>query len=147
MGVEPSASNDVSKAVADDRRSSEQALAAVVSELVCELHPQRAKTCSYALSSRLEQDLGIDSLGRTELILRVERAFHRRLPVNTLAEAETIGDLLRALEEATQKAPPDAGPKSFLPFPLCRRFPPRRTRKHWSMSLTGTWRCIRTDCT
>ncbi|MGO9356614.1 MAG: AMP-binding protein, partial [Xanthobacteraceae bacterium] len=115
--MEPSASNDISKALADDRGSSEQALAAVVSELVCELHPQRAKTYSYALASRLEQDLGIDSLGRTELILRVERAFRRRLPVNTLAEAETIGDLLRAVEEATQKAPPGASAEVLSPRP------------------------------
>ena len=31
-------------------------------------------------SSRLERDLGIDSLGRTELILRIERSFRVRLP-------------------------------------------------------------------
>ncbi|MDI9848568.1 AMP-binding protein [Rhodoblastus sp. 17X3] len=93
----------------DDRGSSERALIAVVSELVRELHPQRAKSCAYASSSRLEQDLGIDSLGRTELILRIERAFRLRLPVNTVAAAETIGDLLRELEQAAQGAPPGAG--------------------------------------
>ncbi len=65
-----------------------------------ELHPQRAKTFDYSLSSRLEEDLGIDSLARTELILRIERAFHVRLPVATIGAAETVADLLRALEDA-----------------------------------------------
>jgi len=77
-----------------------QNLLAVVRTFVHELHPQRAKTFEYTPTSRLEQDLGIDSLARTELILRIERAFHLRLPVAAVGGAETIADLLRALEEA-----------------------------------------------
>ena len=77
-----------------------QDLIAVVAELVRELHPQRARFREIELSSRIERDLGIDSLGRTELILRIERAFRVRLPAQTIGEAETVGDLLRALERA-----------------------------------------------
>src|SRR3972149_3515383 len=51
-------------------------------------------------SSRLERDLGIDSLGRTELILRVERAFHVRMPVRIVGEVETVADLVRAVGQA-----------------------------------------------
>ena len=49
------------------------------------------------MTSRLEQDLGIDSLARIELSLRIERAFRRRLPPSTVGAAETLGDLLNAL--------------------------------------------------
>ena len=86
-------------------RSAEQAarerdLIAVVADLVGELHPQRARFIEFHLSSRIERDLGIDSLGRTELIMRIERAFRVRLPTETIGEAETIGDLVQALERA-----------------------------------------------
>jgi non-ribosomal peptide synthetase component F len=78
----------------------EQLLLAVVGDLVRELHPRRARFMAVAPASRLERDLGIDSLGRTELILRIERAFRVRLPVETVGEADTIDNLLAALGEA-----------------------------------------------
>jgi non-ribosomal peptide synthetase component F len=54
------------------------------------------------LSSRLEKNLGIDSLGRTELVLRLERAFGAQLPIKLVVEADTVGDLLRALEQGRE---------------------------------------------
>ncbi len=47
------------------------------------------------LDSSLERDLGIDSLGRAELLLRAERAFNVALPERALNDAETPRDLLR----------------------------------------------------
>ena len=41
-------------------------------------------------------------------MLRIERAFHARLPIEVLSEAETIGDILEALEQAPA-------------IPVCRR--------------------------
>lgn len=93
-------------------------LLAVVRSFVHELHPQRAKTFDYSLSSRLEEDLGIDSLARTELILRVERAFHLRLSVATVGAAETIADLLRALEEAHKGTPAAGAEAAATPIAL-----------------------------
>ncbi len=78
----------------------ERDLIAVVAAFVSELHPQRARFIDTVPSSRIERDLGIDSLGRTELILRIERAFRVRLPAQTFGEAETVQDLIRALEQA-----------------------------------------------
>ena len=78
----------------------ERDLIAIVAELVRELHPQRIRFIDILPSSRIERDLGIDSLGRTELILRIERAFRVRLPAQTIGEAETVHDLVRALERA-----------------------------------------------
>jgi 1-acyl-sn-glycerol-3-phosphate acyltransferase len=75
-------------------------LITVVADLVRELHPQRIRLIDVAPSSRIERDLGIDSLGRTELILRIERAFRVRLPAQTIGESETVQDLVQALEQA-----------------------------------------------
>ena len=78
----------------------ERDLITVVTALVRELHPQRFRFIDIRPSSRIERDLGIDSLGRTELILRIERAFRVRLPAQTIGEAETVHDLVQALEQA-----------------------------------------------
>ena len=77
-----------------------RSLIAVVTNLVHELHGPKASALDVTLSSRLDRDLGIDSLGRSELILRIERAFRTRLPVSVMGEAETVGDLLLALQQA-----------------------------------------------
>jgi acyl carrier protein len=60
----------------------------------------RSRFIAVDPSSRIERDLGIDSLGRTELILRIERAFRVRLPTQTIGEAETIHDLAQGLDRA-----------------------------------------------
>lgn len=85
---------------ADGQDLRKRDLITVVTALVRELHPQRSRFIDIRPSSRIERDLGIDSLGRTELILRIERAFRVRLPAQTIGEAETINDLIQALEQA-----------------------------------------------
>lgn len=112
----------------DDRRVStvehpedgarERRLIAVVAELVRELHPERTRLIEVAPSRRLERDLGIDSLGRTELVLRIERAFHVRLPATTIGEAETVGDLLNALEHASTGRQPTVEMPRPPPLPV-----------------------------
>src|SRR5262245_24934847 len=83
-----------------DRPSREGELIAVVRELVRELAPQRLKRGDVSLVSRLDRDLGIDSLARTELVLRIERSFRVRLPVTEVAEMDTVADLLKAVDHA-----------------------------------------------
>jgi 1-acyl-sn-glycerol-3-phosphate acyltransferase len=91
---------DSATEMTDNAAARERALLAVTRDLLRELRPRHAATTQVALKSRLDRDLGIDSLGRTELILRVERAMGVRLPPNVLGEAETVGDILHALEES-----------------------------------------------
>src|SRR5262245_66473388 len=55
------------------------------------------------LDSRLERDLGLDSLGRYELWLRVEQAFGVSVADDTLAQVETPRDMLRALLAGSQR--------------------------------------------
>jgi 1-acyl-sn-glycerol-3-phosphate acyltransferase len=93
-------------------------LIATVTELVRELHPQRARFTDVRLASRIERDLGIDSLGRAELALRIERAFRVRLSVETVAEAETVLDLAEALgraQPAAEKVAHGERPAAALP--------------------------------
>ena len=58
-----------------------------------------------ALDSSLERDLGLDSLARVELVLRLEREFQASLPEQALASSETPRDLLRFLLAAAGHAP------------------------------------------
>ncbi|HVS04374.1 MAG TPA: AMP-binding protein, partial [Thermoanaerobaculia bacterium] len=81
----------------------EEALLAVVRGLVAEVQPGR-RARRVALDSSLERDLGLDSLGRAELLLRLGDAFGITLPEQILAEAESPRDLLRAVERAAPTA-------------------------------------------
>ncbi len=65
----------------------------------------------------LERDLGLDSLARVELLLRVQRAFDVDLPETTLERAETLQDIADALAAVAAapvaragQARPEAGP-------------------------------------
>jgi len=117
---------------------------ALVSELVRELHPPRMKSIEVGLASRLDRDLGIDSLGRTELISRIERAFRVRLPATVMGEADTVGDILEAVTQAQQQAgPADIGRKSRRPS---RAFRQQRTLGLLSRCSTGTWRSTPIVC-
>src|SRR4029079_13771634 len=57
------------------------------------------------LDSSLERELGLDSLARVELVLRLEREFVTSLPEQALASSETPRDLLLSLLAAQGQAP------------------------------------------
>jgi len=69
----------------------------LVQHASAELHQRQAAAVRCSLESSLERDLGFDSLGRVELVARIERAFGVTLPEQTLLSAETPRDLLGAL--------------------------------------------------
>lgn len=89
-------------------------LITVVTDLVREVRGPGASISAITLSSRLDRDLGIDSLGRTELVMRIEQAFRTRLPISVMAEANTVDDLLTALEMAASE-PGKAEAHSVVP--------------------------------
>ena len=72
----------------------------VVSDFVLEVHPERRGDLRLTAESRLDRDLGLDSLGRAELLSRLEREFQVSLPENLLSESETVTDLLVGLAKA-----------------------------------------------
>jgi acyl carrier protein len=68
-----------------------EVVAAVAREARPHVQPQ------VALDSSLEKELGLDSLARVELVLRLEKEFGASLPEQALATSETPRDLLRFL--------------------------------------------------
>ena len=81
--------------------ASEAALViATVETTLRDLHAGDPDLPPVTIDSVLDQDLGFDSLGRMELLLRTERAFGIDLPADTLQSAETVGDLLRAVQRS-----------------------------------------------
>ncbi|MDW8469206.1 MAG: AMP-binding protein [Burkholderiales bacterium] len=78
-------------------------LLAIVAEVARAARPGLAP--APTLDSSLERELGLDSLARVELVLRLERAFGASLPEQALAAAETPRDLLRFLAASAGVAP------------------------------------------
>jgi len=87
---------------AEPRVNSEARLLDIVGGLAGELHVQSAPVVN--LDSRLEQDLGLDSLSRAELLLRIEHEFGVALPEQTLVSAESPRDLLLLIDRAAPRA-------------------------------------------
>ena len=90
----------------------------IVSQLAGEVHSSFDSARAVTLQSSLDYDLALDSLARTELLLRLNRAFKVRLPDKLLGEAETPADLIAAIIRA--------GPRSgTAPEPGGAPAPPR----------------------
>jgi acyl carrier protein len=77
----------------------------VVRALALEMHPHKTGTLEVTLDSSLELDIGLDSLGRVELLMRLEKAFDVHLPEQLLANAESPRDLMREIANASGRAP------------------------------------------
>ena len=88
--------------------SQAQDLMILIRDFVQELHPQRARTNEVSLQDTLDRDLGVDSLGRAELFLRIEHAFGIRLPRGALSDVQTVRDLVTAVQKASAAPPADA---------------------------------------
>jgi 1-acyl-sn-glycerol-3-phosphate acyltransferase len=86
------------EATQDDRSGVEQRVLGLVETLAQELNPRRRIHPSP--TSSLQRDLGFDSLGLAELLLRLERAFKLRLPDDLLTRIETPADLISEIAKA-----------------------------------------------
>jgi acyl carrier protein len=81
--------NERAQTIAPDR------VLAIVAEVAKEARPHVEPHAT--LDSSLEKDLGLDSLARVELVLRLEKEFSASLPEQALGTSETPRDLLRFL--------------------------------------------------
>ena len=79
-------------------------LVSMLRDLVEELHPHSKGRIAIDLDSRLDRDLGLDSLTRMELLARLEKRWEASLPASAVAEADTPRDLLRILRGAGGEA-------------------------------------------
>ena len=82
-----------------DRATAPERVVGIVRKLLGELGSESAirDLDVRGLSAHLERELGLGSLERVELMLRLGDAFHVRLPDKAVAEADTVGDLLQAV--------------------------------------------------
>ena len=78
-----------------EQRASEEQVLAIVEALARELNPRRR--VHVQLHSSLQRDLGFDSLGLSELIMRCEKEFRARLPDDLLGRLETPRDLFEEI--------------------------------------------------
>ena len=104
----------------DAERETAEEFLRIVRSLAKELHPHLRHTEDINLDSDLERDVGLDSLARAELILRLDRAFKVRLPDRLIGEADTPRNLLMALQAlGPQTVQLSSGPSAIAP-PLPR---------------------------
>ena len=75
----------------------------ILNAFLAETRGAGAPVITATLDSLLERDLGLDSLSRFELWLRVERAFGVGVEEEKLAEIETARDLLRLLMQGSKR--------------------------------------------
>lgn len=73
---------------------------ALTRQFLAELHPGAGASRPVALDSTLDADLGLDSLSRVELAVRIERAYGGHLPEQAIGAAVTLRELLVALQDA-----------------------------------------------
>ena len=78
-----------------DRPDLERRVIEVVTELVEEL--RGGQSSPVTLRDSLERDLGISSLERVELLIRLERAFGVRVGDAAMTTAESPADLVTAI--------------------------------------------------
>ncbi|MFP5507410.1 MAG: AMP-binding protein [Gammaproteobacteria bacterium] len=88
-----------------DPTSQAAALLALLANLVQELNPGRSAP-AVTLASRLEQDLGLDSLARVELLLRIERELNLTAAEDAALGAQTPAELLELLGVKTALTAP-----------------------------------------
>ena len=105
-----------------------QILLEIVRQVATELHPRSRANQSVHLDSSLDRELGFDSLGRAELVARLERAFGIGLPDTLIASAETSRDLLRAVESASRSVSPIADTEILAATPETAEAAPDRSR-------------------
>ena len=116
--VEPA--SDATPHAASDPAEREREIVGVVEGLVRDLHAAPVGAIVVMPTSRLDRDLGVDSIGRTELMLRIERLLHLKLSTSVLTEVETVGDLIEAIERAAVRVAPlhaaaPASPRTLPP--------------------------------
>jgi 1-acyl-sn-glycerol-3-phosphate acyltransferase len=97
-----------------------ESLLDMVRQLAAELQPGRKHLLSVTLDSSLDRDLGLDSIARVELLIRIERTFEVMLSEQVLAGAETPRDLLRAVLSAGSPRRPRITPDVVKPAALKR---------------------------
>lgn len=96
-----SQNNFQSEYAIDSQKESEieNHLVSIIRSFISEFKAERVLS-AVSLHASLDRDLGIDSLGRVELFLRIEKGFNIILPESLMAEVDTVKDILKAIQTA-----------------------------------------------
>ncbi|HEV2299173.1 MAG TPA: AMP-binding protein [Candidatus Acidoferrales bacterium] len=88
-------------------KTAEETTKDIVNTLLAELGSPRTLEVFARKNSaaHVERDLGLGSLERVELLLRLDSAFSIHLPEKVVAEAETVADLLAAVQKQVAEEP------------------------------------------
>jgi acyl carrier protein len=118
-----------------ERQNFAEALKQVVSALYTELHHAQSDPDAVSLNSHLERDLGFDSFGRIELMLRLEHRFGVHLSDAALGSAETVSDLIALVNSAASSGgfQPTIAAVPVSPIPATAR--PLRGLPHTAATL------------
>ncbi|MBI4608699.1 MAG: AMP-binding protein [Candidatus Rokubacteria bacterium] len=108
-----------------DTQTVERRVIEIVEELLTELRGGSGRQ-AVSPDASVDRDLGLGSLERVELLLRLEQAFGVRLPDAVMAEADTLLDLVNAVHTAGPSAPeivlrPSPRPSVGAPAPAASR--------------------------
>ncbi|WED23036.1 AMP-binding protein [Vibrio sp. JC009] len=96
------------KNISSSPNETAQSVVRIVCDITRELNPDALENGGLGLDSNLDHDLGLDSLARAELLIRIEAHFKASLPEHTLTSIETPRDLIKALLQADTSVKPDA---------------------------------------
>lgn len=116
--------SDIQRQQSSPAADAAERLIDTVRSTVTDLRQQDVDRLPITLDSRLDEDLGLDSLARVELFMRVERDFGVQLPESLFATAGTVRDILVALS---------AGPVPSIRPPTAPTTEPA-TRSHPTMA-------------
>ncbi len=96
-----------------DRSSIEAQVFAATRDLLEELGSHHARDAVRG-SAQLDRDLGLGSLERVELLVRLGRLSGTALPDRVVAEANTLDEIIAALEENGTAAVPSSSPNTAV---------------------------------
>ncbi len=82
----------------NQREDIEKALMSIVRQFISEYKTERVLS-NLSIDALIENDLGVDSLGRVELFLRIEKAFSIQFEDTLMIEAKTLRDIADAIQK------------------------------------------------
>ena len=76
---------------------------ALVEEIISLLEPFNKEGITLDQNTNITSDLQIDSVAVMDFVMELEEKLDISIPVNMLSEVQTIGDLVKVVQEITQK--------------------------------------------
>lgn len=76
----------------------------IVEEIISALGPTLPTPVTITTDTNITRDLGLDSLAVMDFVMVLEDKFDVSIPLERIAEVETIGDLARTIQDLRGRA-------------------------------------------